>query len=239
MCIRDRGVFGQVRVNPLESDDPDFGESAFHLSPWFESAELLSNKVGLVHRVQASRMSSTEKVRAFMSFDFDQARYPIRFFPVLFYGDPTDMPDGGFTEITHNGIYEARLPNREDVAEALAHGTLYQTFRWEYEMERASGAANSDLSPDINLTTHVYYKDNVPRHQYLVILDIAQPHRGRDRQTMLDELRELSVSPELKAFVYERSKAVRYVIVPDDEEFQRSIEDPDADTIRLTLQELF
>ena len=227
------------QVNPLESGDPDFGESAFHISPWFESAELLSNKVGLVQRVQVSRMSATEKVRGYVSFDRDPRRYPLSFFPVLFYGEESDIPAEGFTEITHNGIYEARLTNREDVAEAVAHGTLYQVFRWEYELERASGDANSHLSPDVNLTSHVYYKDNVPRHQYVVTLDISGTHRGRDRQAMIAELRELSASPGLKAFVYERSKAVRYVIVPEDSEFQRQIEHPDADTFRLTLQELF
>ena len=222
-------------VNPNETPRSEFAERASHIMPWFDAAEVAATKVGLLLRAQVSRMSQTEKMRAQVGFDRSPVWYPLRWMPVLPSIPAANIPPSGYAELTFNGIFEAHLSLRdaEDV-----HGALYNSFRWRYDLERQTGHDSRFATPDVNITTHLYYKENLVRYQYTMRLDLSRRSGDRDRAAMLEEIRGLSRAPGLKEFVYENSGQVHYIVIPQEQELNLPTELPTPNTLFLTVLEL-
>ena len=183
--------------NSGEVDTTEFAKSGTFISPWFDAGDIEAKNVGITLRVDASRLTATEKATISIGYDRRSKVWDV-------------LPESPLTE---EGTYEIGLQRYEDHDDPLGvRGAPFSAIRWKVDLERGD---DERKTPDIHFWQLSFIKQLPQKYTYSVHVDISERHGGLTPEEQIAMLEELTETETPVRFVYQSAaarKRDKYVI---------------------------
>ena len=178
-------------INPSQLADFEYAKSAVHYTPWFDAGQVEVDKLALRLKVEASDLSSNEKLT--IHYELDHAENPIAI-------------QSGDTEVTSTtmGAVKGVQPFNFGDSTSVLNGKPFRAIRFKVELERedADTDAAKKLSPDLISLTFEYRKKLEPKWGHTVTVDFSNDYRDKTPQELRSNLITAIENRQLVEFTF-------------------------------------
>ena len=178
-------------INPSQLADFEYAKSAVHYTPWFDAGQVEVDKLALRLKVEASDLSSNEKLT--IEYELDHAENSLSI----------QSGDTEVTSTTMGAVKGVQTFNFGDSASVL-NGTTFRAIRFKITLNRedADTDAAKLLSPDLISLTFEYRKKLEPKWGHTVTVDFSNDYRDKTPQELRSNLITAIENRQLVEFTF-------------------------------------
>ena len=178
-------------INPSQLADFEYAKSAVHYTPWFDAGQVEVDKLALRLKVEASDLSSNEKLT--IHYELDHAENPLAI----------QSGDTEVTSTTMGAVKGVQTFNFGDSTSVL-NGKPFRAIRFKVTLERedADTDAAKKLSPDLISLTFEYRKKLEPKWGHTVTVDFSNDYKDKTPQELRSNLITAIESRKLVEFTF-------------------------------------
>jgi len=178
-------------INPSQLADFEYAKSAVHYTPWFDAGQVEVDKLALRLKVEASDLSSNEKLT--IEYELDHAENSLSI----------QSGDTEVTSTTMGAVKGVQTFSFGDSASVL-NGTTFRAIRFKITLNRedADTDAAKLLSPDLISLTFEYRKKLEPKWGHTVTVDFSNDYRDKTPQELRSNLITAIENRQLVEFTF-------------------------------------
>jgi hypothetical protein len=178
-------------INPSQLADFEYAKSAVHYTPWFDAGQVEVDKLALRLKVEASDLSSNEKLT--IEYELDHAENSLSI----------QSGDTEVTSTTMGAVKGVQTFNFGDSTSVL-NGKPFRAIRFKVTLERedADTDAAKKLSPDLISLTFEYRKKLEPKWGHTVTVDFSNDYKDKTPQELRSNLITAIESRKLVEFTF-------------------------------------
>ena len=178
-------------INPSQLADFEYAKTADHYTPWFDAGQVEVDKLALRLKVEASDLSSNEKL--VVQYELDHAENPL----AIQTGD-TDV-----TSTTMGAVKGVQTFNFGDSSSVL-NGKVFRAIRFKISLSREDSDTDAakKLSPDLISLTFEYRKKLESKWGHSVTVDFSKEYKGKTPQELRNNLISAIESRQLVEFTF-------------------------------------
>jgi len=178
-------------INPSQLADFEYAKTADHYTPWFDAGQVEVDKLALRLKVEASDLSSNEKL--VVQYELDHAENSLS----IQTGD-TDV-----TSTTMGAVKGVQTFNFGDSSSVL-NGKVFRAIRFKVSLSREDSDTDAakKLSPDLISLTFEYRKKLESKWGHSVTVDFSKEYKGKTPQELRNNLISAIESRQLVEFTF-------------------------------------
>ena len=181
-------------INPSQVSNFEYAKSAIHYTPWFDAGQVEVDKLALRLKVEASDLSSNEKLSLVYQIDHEESD--------IAFLEPSGAI-GQVTSTTMGATKGVQTFNFGDSASVL-NGKTFRAIRFKVTLNREDSDTDAAkiLSPDLISMTFEYRKKLEPKWGHTVTVDFANEYKGKTPQELRSNLITAIENRQLVEFTF-------------------------------------
>ena len=178
-------------INPSQLADFEYAKSAVHYTPWFDAGQVEVDKLALRLKVEASDLSTNEKLSIY--YELDHTENPLEI----------QSGDSDVTSTTMEAVKGVQTFNFGDSTSVL-NGKPFRAIRFKIDLAREDSDTDAakKLSPDLISLTFEYRKKLDPKWGHSVTVDFSKDYKDKTPMELRSNLVTAIESKKLVEFTF-------------------------------------